>query len=97
MLERVLRRPPPAKPGEVNHGSVDRFTLVHASVGACFGLAGLGFGAACALAVAWELAEDPLKAYVPRLFPHATRDTLRNAVADVLAAMLGWTAVHLWA
>jgi hypothetical protein len=89
-----MRMPPPAKPGEVNHAFVDRFTLVHASIGALYALAGLSAVSACVLALGWELLENPLKAYLPRLFPNATRDTLRNAVGDVLALMCGWTLTH---
>jgi hypothetical protein len=85
-----LRSPPPARPGEVNYHFVDRFTLAHASIGVAYALLGLGFYAALALAVLWELVENPLKAYVPRLFPHATKDTLRNAVGDTLAVLAGW-------
>jgi len=89
-----MRQPPLAKPGEVNHDCVDRFTLVHASIGVVYGLVGLGLGFTLALAVGWELVENPLKAYLPRLFPNATRDTLRNAVCDGLAVLAGWNAVH---
>ncbi len=93
-----MRWPTPPKPGEVNHGSVDRFTLVHAAVGAVYALLGLGPISMLVLAVAWELVENPLKAGLPRLFPHATADTLRNAVGDVLATILAYVVVRaLWA
>jgi len=89
-----LRWPPLAKPGEVNHDCVDRFTLVHASIGVVYGLGGLGLTSVCVLAVGWELVENPLKAWCPRVFPSATRDTLRNAVCDTLAVFAGWSAVQ---
>ena len=90
-----MRSPPPAKPGEVNYSTVDRFTLVHAGIGAAYELVGLGFVAALCLAIAWELLENPFKAWVPAVFPHATRDTLRNSVGDSVALMIGWTVTHL--
>ena len=90
-----MRWPPLAKPGEVNHDCVDRFTFVHATIGVVYGLVGLGFTSACVLAIGWELIENPLKAYVPRVFPNATRDTLRNALCDTLAVLGGWSAVAL--
>jgi hypothetical protein len=89
-----MRWPPPSKPGEVNHGFVDRFTVVHASIGVVYGLLGLSVLETVVLAVAWELLENPLKAYLPRLFPHATRDTVSNAIGDLLAVVGGWGAVQ---
>ena len=90
-----IRRPPPPRPGEVNHPALDRFTAVHAAIGAGYALFGIGFGWAVALAVVWELVEDALKAYLPRLFPHATGDTLRNAAIDALAVVAGWALIAL--
>ena len=89
-----MRWPPPPKPGEVNYDSVDRFTLAHAAIGAGYALLGLGLASVLVLAVAWELVENPLKATLPRLFPHATADTLRNAVGDVLATLVAWGVVR---
>ncbi|HUR26967.1 MAG TPA: hypothetical protein VM509_02165 [Planctomycetota bacterium] len=82
--------PRPARPGEVNYHFVDRFTLVHASIGVAYALLGLGFAATVVLAIGWELVENPMKAYLPRLFPHASKDTLRNAVGDTIAVVAGW-------
>lgn len=87
--------PPKAKPGEVNHSFVDRFTLAHACIGMAYGWMELEALAAFALAIAWELAENPLKAHLPALFPHASQDTWRNAVGDVGAVMCGW-AIGGW-
>lgn len=79
----------------MNYALVDRFTLVHAAIGGTYALLGLGAVVAFVLAVVWEVAENPLKARVPALFPNATRDTLRNAVGDVIALMCGW-AIARW-
>lgn len=91
-----MRQPPPAIPGKVNHDLLDRFTLVHFLVGVAYGLLGLGFVAALVLALLWELVENPMKAYVPRIFPNATKDTLRNSVGDTVAVMLGWACVRFF-
>jgi hypothetical protein len=80
----------------VNHDFVDRFTPIHAGIGATYGLLHLPPAAVLLLALAWELLENPLKAFMPALFPHATRDTLRNMVGDVLAVFCGWALVR-WA
>lgn len=86
--------PPRARPGEINAPFVDRFTAAHALIGAAYAWIGLPAWGALLLALAWEWLENPLKARVPRLFPHATRDTWRNAFGDVLAVMGGWGVVH---
>ncbi len=75
---------------------VDRFTLVHASLGAGYALVGLPFLVTLGLALLWEVVEDPLKAALPALFPHATADTLQNATGDVLALLGGWAIVRYW-
>ena len=91
MSRPFLRRPPPAEPGEVNYHFADRFTLVHFGIGLAYGAVPLSFGWVLALAIGWEAVEDQLKAWVPRMFPHATADTWRNSLGDVLAVMGGWT------
>ncbi len=90
----MRKGPPPARRGEVNYAMVDRFTLVHASIGVIYALLGLKFVVALLLALAWEFVENPLKAHLPMVFPNATRDTLRNAIGDVLAVLAGWTIVR---
>ena len=79
-----------AGPGEINHGFVDPWTLVHGLVGVV--AAGLGFGlwSTLALAISWEVAEHLLKNLIPAMFPHPTQDTLANSAGDILATMVGW-------
>ena len=89
-----MLRPPAARPGEINHALIDRFTLAHVSIGAGYALANFSFAIVLVLAVLWEVVEDPLKARLPRLFPNATGDTFRNATGDVLAVLCGWGAVQ---
>lgn len=87
--------PRPSRPGEVNYGLLDRFTIVHFGIGVGYGLLGVDGATATALGAAWELVENPLKAGLPRLFPHATRDTLRNAFGDIVAVSAGCVIVRL--
>ena len=89
------RMPLPARPGEVNHDFVDRFTFVHAAIGVAYAFLGLGLASTVALAIGWELVENPVKSCMPRLFPHASKDTLRNAVGDTLAVPAGWSVTRL--
>ena len=63
-------------------------------IGAGYGLLGLALWVAIVLAIAWEVVENFLKAYVPIIFPHATQDTLRNAAGDVVAVLAGWTVTY---
>lgn len=88
---------PPAREGEINYSLFDRFTLVHGLIGVSYALLGLSFLPALLLALAWELVENPLKTYVPRIFPNATRDTLRNALSDILAVLMGWGVTSYFA
>ncbi|MEO6709771.1 MAG: hypothetical protein ABI054_06385 [Planctomycetota bacterium] len=80
----------------MNYDFIDRFTLVHASIGVAYALFGLGFAVTAALAVAWEFVENPMKSHLPRIFPNASKDTLRNAVGDTLAVISGWYVTRLF-
>lgn len=82
-----------ARPGEMNHNAVDRFTLGHGAVGVLMGLARFPPWAAVVIAVGWELIENPLKDRFPQVFPHASHDTPQNATFDVLAMLLGYAAI----
>ena len=79
-----------ARPGEVNHGFLDPYSLVHGLVGAVAALFRLGFLATMAIALGWELTEHALKDLRPGWFPHPTQDTLANSAGDVLSTALGW-------
>ena len=82
--------PPAAKPGEVNFDMFDRFSFAHLAVGVVYALLGLGPVVVLVLAVGWEVVENSLKACLPAVFPSSTRDTLRNALGDVLSVSAGW-------
>jgi hypothetical protein len=89
-----IRWPPPAQPGEVNYSLFDRFTFVHFAIGSLYGVVGLSFVSALCLGVAWELVENPLKAYFPQVFPNATADTLSNSFGDTAAVCAGCIVAH---
>ena len=83
-----------AKKGEINYAFIDRFTFVHFIIGLGYGWLGFSFWLVVLLAVAWELIENPLKAYLPFIFPHATADTFKNSAGDTLAVLFGWGVYH---
>jgi hypothetical protein len=85
-----------ALPGEINHGFVDLWSVVHGLVGVGAVVLGLGFWPTLAIAVSWEFVEHLLKDLIPAMFPHATQDTLTNAVGDVLSTMLGWFIARVY-
>jgi hypothetical protein len=86
--------PPPARKGEVNYSWFDRFTFIHFGIGVAYAVFGLSAGAALGLAILWEVVENPLKANVPFIFPHATADTWKNMAGDILAVLSGWLLFH---
>jgi|GEM_PF-2357160 len=93
-MHEILRKPPPAQPGEVNYSLIDRFTLAHFGIGFAYCVLGFGFGITVFLAVAWEILENPLKVHLRFLFPHATADTTQNILGDTIAVLLGWVVCY---
>ncbi len=89
-----LRKPRPAKPGEINYPMLDRFTFAHLAIGCVYSFLGFDFILVGLLAIGWELIENPIKANMPWMFPHGTSDTLQNAIGDVLAVLVGWGATQ---
>jgi hypothetical protein len=85
-----------AEPGEINWPPFDRFTLGHLAVGIMLGLIRMPWWGAGTFAVGWEIVERPMKDNFPGLFPHATQDTLPNAVVDAAAMMVGWGIIQLF-
>jgi hypothetical protein len=75
---------------------VDRYTLGHFMVGFLSGMRGvIPWYGSLALAVGWELIENPLKQAVAQIFPVAIPDTIENAAIDVAAWMAGFGASQL--
>jgi hypothetical protein len=84
-----------ARPGEPNHGLVDRYTPWHVVWGGIMGMSGIvSWPVALGLSIAWEILEHPLKDHVPVLFPKSTQDTLANSAGDIAANMIGWSLGH---
>jgi len=86
----ALMPQPVAGPGQINHGFLDPYSLVHAAVGAILAALGAGLGTLLFITIGWELAERVLKDMVPAFFPHPTQDTLANSAGDVLSALAAW-------
>lgn len=84
-----------APPGELNHGFLDPYSLVHGLVGVVAALFGLRLGGTMAIAIGWEVTEHLLKNLAPTAFPHPTQDTLANSAGDVLSTALGWAVAAL--
>lgn len=85
-----MRLSHPSKKGEINFHFFDRFTLIHFIIGVFYAELGFSFILMLALALVWELLENPLKAYLPFIFPHATADSFKNSLGDTLAVIAGW-------
>lgn len=86
--------PQTAKPGQINHATVDRFTLGHVAIGVIMGLVNVPPTWAWAVAIGWELLERPLKKNIPEIFPHPEQDTLPNAIGDIAAMLIGYNAIR---
>lgn len=87
--------PPDSKTGEINHDFYDRYTLIHFLIGAVYGGLQLSIWVALALAIIWEVIENPLKVHLTIFFPNATKDTWLNSTGDVLAVMTGWVIASI--
>ena len=73
---------------------LDRFSLGHAAVGVLYGAFELPWWAAAGLAVGWEIIENPLKDWLPEVFPDACYDSLPNAVADAVLVIGGYVGAR---
>lgn len=83
-----------ARKGESNYGLVDKYTTVHATVGACMGLADAPPWMAFVATIVWESAEPQLKREYADLFPRSTIDTPENKIGDSLALLASYYAVR---
>jgi hypothetical protein len=69
---------------------VDRYTVGHGMIGFLLGLASVPWWLTLAVAVGWEVVENPLKRAAPSIFPVGAPDTLANSTCDVAAWMAGY-------
>ena len=81
---------PVAAPGQINHGFLDPYSLVHAAVGLLLSMLGFGIGEMLLITFGWELAERAFKDLLPAIFPHPTQDTLATSLGDILSALGAW-------
>ncbi len=79
-----------ARKGEYNYPIADKFSFVHATVGAMMGLANAPGWVPLLTTLSWEAAEPHMKGSMPKVFPRSTRDTNRNKLGDMLFMMGGW-------
>ena len=79
-----------ARKGEHNYPPLDRYSFVHAVVGAGFGVADAPVWMPLLSTIAWEAIEPALKAARPDIFPRSTRDTGANKLGDMASMMAGY-------
>lgn len=69
---------------------MDKYTIVHATVGAMMGMGGAPPWAAFLGTLLWESAEPQLKATMPEVFPRSTLDTPQNKLGDSASMLLAY-------
>jgi hypothetical protein len=84
---RIVRK---AHKGEPNYSVFDRYTLMHAGIGAALGAANVRPVVAFWSTVGWEMIEPVLKRTNPKVFPRSTIDTMGNKVGDSIAFMAAY-------
>lgn len=85
-----------AHQGEINYNFFDIYTIAHFFIGAFYGAIELSIFTCFVLAVVWEIIENFLKTFLPILFPHATADTWKNSLVDIIAVLTGyWLITYL--
>ena len=79
---------------DANHILVDRFSIVHAAVGALAELSRIPAPVAIGAQVAFELVEDDVKRRVSHVWPDPRPDGIENHVGDVLSFTAGFYAAR---
>ena len=69
---------------------MDKYTVVHATVGMMMGMGGAPPWAAFLGTIVWESAEPQLKATMPEMFPRSTTDTVQNKLGDSASLLLAY-------
>lgn len=73
---------------DIDHVPFDRWTWIHATAGALFGLWSVPFVVVVVITIAWEFFEK----YVPGF---GEKETLSNRAVDIVGAWIGWFALAL--
>lgn len=74
----------------VNHRFFDRFSLVHAAVGAVAELSAIPAPVAIGASVLFEVAENPIKRNVSHIWPDNRPDGFENQLGDVASVAAGY-------
>jgi hypothetical protein len=72
-----------AGPGDIDHVPFDRWSWIHATAGAVFGIWFVPFIVVVVLTIGWEFFEK----YVPGF---GENETIWNRLVDILGAWVGW-------
>ena len=83
-----------ARKGEHNYPLIDKYTTLHATVGAGMALADAPPWMAFVATLVWETAEPQMKARMPEVFPRSTLDTPQNKIGDSIAFMAAYYAMR---
>lgn len=78
----------------VNHEFFDRFSVVHAAVGAVFELSGIPAPIAIGLQILFEIVENDVKRSVRHIWPDDRPDGLENQIGDVASFVAGYYAAR---
>ena len=83
-----------ARKGEHNYPLIDKYTTLHATVGAGMALADAPPWMAFVTTLVWETVEPQMKARMPEVFPRSTVDTPQNKIGDTIAFMAAYYATR---
>lgn len=73
----------------------DKFSVVHAAIGAVAELSRIPAPVAIGAQIAFELVENPIKQRVAHIWPDASPDGWENQVGDVLSFTAGFYGARL--
>ena len=73
-----------------NDRFLDRFSIVHAAVGAVMELSAIPAPVALAAQAVFEIVENPIKESVRSLFPDPTPDAWQNSMGDIASFAAGY-------
>ena len=79
---------------DANHQLLDRFSVVHAAVGAVAELSGIPAPLAIGLQILFELIENDVKRSVRHIWPDDRPDGIENQIGDVASFVAGFYAAR---
>lgn len=84
-------------PGAANHLYFDRFSVVHAAVGALAALSRIPAPVVIGGSIAFEAVEDGMKERVRHIWPDPRPDGIENKIGDVASVAAGYYATRAFA